>query len=152
MHDTLRRGQRVLGETRPKLHVLEKKILKLLLQISPVQEPLCACLRSDVAVAAGRHLAVHGDPQPEHPVVVRPAGVVRYHHPVSDHRPGGLGGAREQSEGVAGVEDERLAVRHSGEVVEDQPELGPVGEDLSVTSVSDKLLRELRHSRVQVVQ
>ena len=92
-----------------------------------------SCLGSDVAVAAGRHLTVHADPQSEHPVVVRPAGVVRDHHPVGDHGPRGLSGAGEESEGMAGVEDEGLGVGHGGEVVNHQSELGPVGQHLAET-------------------
>ena len=53
---------------------------------------------------------------------------------------------------MAGVEDEGLTVRHGGEVLQHQPELSPVGEDLTVTAVGDELLGELRHPGVQVVQ
>ena len=53
---------------------------------------------------------------------------------------------------MARVEDEGLAVSHGGEIVEDQPELGPVGQHLPVTAVGDELLGELGHSGVQVVQ
>ena len=53
---------------------------------------------------------------------------------------------------MAGVKDESLTVRHGGEVVQDQSELGPVGEDLPVAAVGDELLRELGHPGVQVVQ
>ena len=73
-------------------------------------------------------------------------------HPVSDDRPGSLWRAGEEAEGVAGVEDEGLTVRHGGEVLQHQPELSPVGEDLTVTAVGDELLGELRHPGVQVVQ
>ena len=59
------------------------------------------------------------------------------YHPVSDDGPGGLWVAGEEPEGMAGVEDESLAVRHGGEVVQHQPELGPVGEDLPVAAVGD---------------
>ena len=41
---------------------------------------------------------------------------------------------------------------HSGQVVDADPELGPVGEDLAVAAVGDELLRELGHLLVQVVQ
>ena len=74
------------------------------------------------------------------------------HHPVSDDRPGGLWVAGEETEGVAGVEDESLTVRHGGEILQHQAELGPVGEDLPVAAVGDELLGELRHPGVQVVQ
>ena len=36
-------------------------------------------LGTDVAVTPGSHLAVHRHPQPKHPVVVGPAGVVGDH-------------------------------------------------------------------------
>ena len=53
---------------------------------------------------------------------------------------------------MAGVEDESLTVRHGGEILQHQTELGPVGEDLPVAAVGDELLGELRHPGVQVVQ
>lgn len=81
---------------------------------------------------------------------------------------------REQAHRVAGIHDERLLLRHLGQVVHDEPELrefarllhsgvpqncsrarraylGPVGEYLPVAAVRDELFRILRHERVQIV-
>ena len=46
---------------------------------------------------------------------------------------------------------QRLVLSHGGEVLHRQQVLGPVLKDGSVASIGDKLVRMLRHRRIQVV-
>ena len=50
---------------------------------------------------------------------------------------------REESHGVAGVEDEGLVLLHNGQVVHEKPELSPVGQHLTITTIGYQLLRKL---------
>jgi hypothetical protein len=50
---------------------------------------------------------------------------------------------REESHGVAGVEDEGLILLHDGQVVHKKPELSPVGQHLTIATIGHQLLREL---------
>ena len=58
---------------------------------------------------------------------------------------------REESEGMARVHDECLFVGHLRQVLHDKQVLCPVLEHCSVASVSDELMRMLRHGRIQIV-
>ena len=50
---------------------------------------------------------------------------------------------REESHGVAGVEDKGLILLHDGEVVHEKPKLSPVGQHLAITTIGYQLLWKL---------
>ena len=57
----------------------------------------------------------------------------------------GIGMGREESHGVAGVEDEGLVLLHDGQVVHEKPELSPVGQHLTIATIGHQLLRKLEY-------
>ena len=64
-------------------------------------------------------------------------------HAVRDDTAWSLRVGGEEACRMAGVEHQRLVLLHHGEVVHDQPELGPVGQHLPIPSICHQLLRKL---------
>ena len=65
------------------------------------------------------------------------------HHSIGDDAARSPAVGREQALGVARAHDESLVLLQQREVVHQQPELGPVGEHLSVASIRDQLVGKL---------
>ena len=108
-------------------------------------------LRSDVHIASGCHLAVLAHAHGVQALPIVGLGVVGNNHAVGHNHTRGILVAGEEAQRMPGVHDQRLLVRHGGEVLHHQPVLGPVLENGTVATVDDELVRMLGHPLVQVV-
>ena len=62
---------------------------------------------------------------------------------IGDDDPRGVGVTGEESHRMSGIQGERLIFAHSSQIIHHQPELSPVAEDLTVTTVCHQLVRKL---------
>ncbi len=108
-------------------------------------------LRTDIHVAAGRHLTILRHAEGIHAFPVIGLGVVGDDHAVGDHHAGCILVRGEQTQRVAAVHDKRLFVGHLAQIFHHQAILCPVLEHGPVAAVGNQLMGMLCHTRVEVV-
>ena len=108
-------------------------------------------LRTDIHIAAGRHLSVLAHTHRIHALPIVRFRIVGNHHTIRDHYSRGEFMAGEQTQRMTAIHHKRLLVGHLAQVFHHEPILCPVLEDGSVATVDNQLMGMLGHTRIQVV-
>ena len=108
-------------------------------------------LRADVHPSAGSHLAVVGHAQGGGPVEVLLIVEGAHHQTVGDDDPGCQLVGMEQTQRMAGHDNQRLLIGQLLQILLDEPVLHPVLADLAGLAVGHQLIGIQRHVEVQVV-
>jgi len=109
-------------------------------------------LRADVDPRARRHLAVHREAEGLEPPELVPRGPVRYEVGVREKDARGILVRAKDPHRLPGLDEERLVVAQTAQLVEDRREAGGISRGLARSSVNDEILPALGHLGIEVVQ
>ncbi len=116
--------------------------------VRPLEDPL----RPDVDPGAGRHLAVHRQPERLEAPELVPGPPVRHEVRVRDQDARRVGMRAEDGHGLARLDEERLLVAEALELAEDRLEALGVARGFTGAAVDDEVLAALGHVGGEVVQ
>ncbi len=108
-------------------------------------------LRADVDPRARGHLAVHHQALAVELVEVLPGGPRRHQHRVRDEHARRVGVRAEDTDRLAGLDEEGLLVAELAQAADDRVVALPVARGLADAAVDDEVLGPLRHLGVEVV-